>query len=83
MEIFGKLKMSMGHISCTGSGHLEKERSKSVHRDKRTEMAFSKGTERVIAALPQDDLHRWQWAGEGLSLPGGHPCGSDLLCYKY
>ena len=46
-------------------------------------MAFSKGTERVMATLPQDDSHRWQWVGEGLSLPGGRPCGSDLICYKY
>lgn len=35
MEIFGKLKMSMGHISCTWSGHLEKERSNRGTEDRR------------------------------------------------
>lgn len=43
MEIFGKFKISMGHISCTGSGHLEKERSKSGHRNRGQRWHFQRG----------------------------------------
>lgn len=65
--------MSMGHISCTRSGDLEKEKSKSSHRIHRIEVVFSKGTK---CECLQNDLQRLQWVR-------GCPSRSDFLCCKY
>lgn len=70
MKIFGKRKLSMGHISCIGSEYLAKERSKSSHRSMKDRSGIFEG-DAEGDGVPAYNMLAKAVVGKGLLLPRG------------